>query len=771
MVGLPRKKAKGFSFFQSQKRSVKDRREALYDFSDLPSLVELLQRRAQSPFKKPAYTFLADGESEEISLSYAELDRQARAIAAALQGFAAKGERALLVYPPGLDYIAAFLGCLYAGVIAVPVYPPDPNRLSRTLPRLQTIAKDAQAGFALTTSPILALNEMILEQAPDLKKLQWIATDDIAEGLENQWQSPQIGPETLAFLQYTSGSTGHPKGVILSHGNLLHNEELIKNAFGQDEKSIVLGWLPPYHDMGLIGLILQPLYLGVPCILMSPLSFLEEPLRWLKAMSHYQATTSGGPNFAYDLCVRKISLEERAKLDLSHWQVAFTGAEPISSQTIENFTRYFEPCGFRREAFYPCYGLAEGTLAVSGGKKESPPIVQAFRKKHLVGCGESLGDQKILIVNPDTSLACPAGAEGEIWVCGPSVAQGYWRQPKATREVFQAHLKDTKEGPFLRTGDLGFLKKGELFLTGRIKDVIIIHGQNHYPQDIEESVQKSSPGLRPGCGAAFSVPVEGEEKLVVVQEVDRRYYERRLKQHHVDVGDRRRSDRRQTKVEPGHDPELRQAFDSEQVIGAMTQAISEEHELQPYAVVLVKPGTIPKTSSGKIQRHACKQEFLSHKLETIEEWKRSAGREEDSELPIAKDHASVEAWLKDYIAKRLGVAKDHIHAQEPISRWGLDSLGAIELAHAVELKVGAHLPLSDFLGALTLEQIVFKIVEEGQDKGRIIPKPKAGEDKVYGLSHGQEALWFLHQLSPESSAYNIAAAVRIRGAIEISALQ
>ncbi len=574
---------------------------SLHCFSGSPpeTLIALLRRRALRQPAQRAYTFLLDGEREERPLTYGELDRQARAIAALLQSFCREGERALLLYPPGLDYIAAFFGCLYAGVIAVPAYPP---RNDRALPRLQAILQDAAATVVMTTEAIFSKMDSLFKRAPELQLLKWIATDLSIEGGEEGWREPAIHPDHLAFLQYTSGSTGTPKGVMLTHRNMLHNEAAIYERFGHSEESIVVSWLPAYHDMGLIGGMLQPLYGGLPCFLMAPASFIQRPLRWLQAISRYRATTSGGPNFAYDHCVRNINPEQKTELDLSRWTLAFSGAEPVRRETMDRFAAAFEPCGFRREAFYPCYGLAEASLIVSGGVQGVPPRIQNLDKEALeqnrvvpasegdatvclVGCGESLEEQEIVIARPEDGRRCPVGKVGEIWVSGPSIAKGYWNRPLETEETFRAFLSDTGEGPFLRTGDLGFLKEGVLFVTGRLKDLIVIQGRNHYPQDIERTVERCAPIFRLGSGAAFSIEVAGEERLVLVQEVDFR----------------RKPD--------------------EKVVGAVRLAVAREHELEVYAIVLIHPGSLPKTSSGKIQRRSCRSKFLADNMEKMAEWR------------------------------------------------------------------------------------------------------------------------------------------------------
>lgn len=566
------------------------------------TLIELLCYRAQALPNQTAYTFLQDGETETSRLTYQELDRQTRKLAVKLKSINAANSRALLLYPPGLEFITAFFGCLYAGVVAVPAYPPRPNQ---SIGRLQAIITDAQATVALTTNLWFSNIQKRFTDNPELSQLQWLITDDIADDLAIAWQEPIVTSDTLAFLQYTSGSTGTPKGVMVSHGNILHNCDLIHKSFADTPKSLGVSWLPSYHDMGLIGGVLQPLFIGAPIVLMPALAFIQKPIRWLQAISHYKATTSGGPNFAYDLCLRKITPEQQATLDLSSWEVAFTGAEPVRAQTLKQFAATFASCRFREESFHPCYGMAETTLLVSGGLKAAAPIIRQVSRVALetnrvietsvkqedswalVGCGQSWLDQKILIVDPDSLTLLPANKVGEIWVSGPSIAQGYWNKPLETEQNFHAHIANTGEGPFLRTGDLGFLQAGELFITGRIKDLLIVRGQNHYPQDIELTVEHSHPALRPSCGAAFTVDIKNEERLVVIQEVERNYLRK---------------------------------LDVKEVVRSIQQAVTAQHSLQIYATVLVKTGSIPKTSSGKIQRHACRSGFLAGSLNVIEDW-------------------------------------------------------------------------------------------------------------------------------------------------------
>jgi natural product biosynthesis luciferase-like monooxygenase protein/FkbM family methyltransferase len=686
------------------------------------------------------------------------LDRRARAIAAKLQAQGMEGRRVLLLYPAGLEYIAAFFGCLYAGAVAVPTYPP---RLNRNLLRLQSIVADAGATTALTTESLLSRVEPLLGQSPELQSLAWLSTDNLAQDLPDQWREPALNGETLAFLQYTSGSTAAPKGVMVSHGNLLHNEQLIQRVFQQTEEAVIVGWLPLYHDMGLIGNVIQPLYLGARCILISPVAFLQQPFRWLQLISEYKATTSGGPNFAYDLCARKVTPEERASLDLSSWSVAFNGSEPIRKETLELFATTFAPSGFRREAFHPCYGLAEATLLVSGRDGTNLPIVNpaglwpredgaggepaAATRSHsaLVACGGALPGQKVLVVHPESRVERQPGDVGEIWVSGPSIAQGYWNRPEETEHTFRARLADTDEGPFLRTGDLGFLQDGELFIAGRLKDLIIIRGRNHYPQDIERTVELCHPTLRAGCGAAFSVDEAGEERLVIVQEMERR-----------------------------------QQSDAGLVMEAIRQKVAQEHEVQVLSVVLVKPGSIPKTTSGKIQRRACREAFLEGELKVTAEWQEISTRTQGASFadatPSLDSQQSVVAWLQSEVAARAGVRADEIDVNRLLTEYGLDSLMATELMHSIEANLGVCISFTDFLQGSSIAQIAEQATARTADAAQENAAGLSAASEAateFPLSHGQQALWFLYQLAPESTAYNISAAVRIKGELNPDGLR
>ncbi|TVQ42470.1 MAG: fatty acyl-AMP ligase [Gloeocapsa sp. DLM2.Bin57] len=567
------------------------------------TLVELLRHRAQVVPNSPGYIFLVNGKKPTPPLTYGELDRQARAIAAWLQQYSAYGERVLLLYPQGLEVVAAFCGCLYAGAIAIPTPPPESGRLKRTLPRLSAIVRDAQATFVLTTQTIIDLVANVKEEFPEFEQMQWLDTTTIDLNLAPEWVTPAITKDELAYLQYTSGSTSTPKGVMLSHFNLMYHANSLQTACGYDSNSLTLTWMPYFHDYGLVEGITVPLYNGTPCYLMSPFAFIKKPLQWLQNISEFRVTHSQAPNFAYDLCVRRYKSGQT--LDLSCWEAAGNAAEPINPKVMKEFYHRFSSYGFRWSAFAPAYGLAENTLLASSKPKGTDPVLlrvdskaleqgniiiapseQTTGVKILVSCGRLVGTTQCAIVNPDTFTPCQPTEVGEIWLKDPSVTQGYWQREEETQATFQAYLQDNTTGPFLRTGDLGFYLDGELYITGRLKDLIIIHGTNHYPQDLEWTVQKVHPALRPDYGAVFSITKQEEEKVVIIQELER-----------------------------GN-----QDLDLNQLLGDIREAIASTHELSPYAILLSKPGHILKTASGKIQRRSIKNNFLADKITYIAKW-------------------------------------------------------------------------------------------------------------------------------------------------------
>ncbi|MBE9209303.1 AMP-binding protein [Nostoc sp. LEGE 06077] len=719
------------------------------------TLVDILRYRSNKQATTQAFTFLQDGETQIATLTYQELDRQSCAIASQLQTLGLSGERALLLYPPGIDYLPAFFGCLYAGMVAVPAYPP---RNQRNTPRILAILQDAQPKVILTTTAILTQLQSLLADKFAIDNILWLTTDNLAPGIEEAWQEPTINIDTLAFLQYTSGSTGTPKGVMLTHGNLLHNAEVTRQYMEHTSSSKFVTWLPVYHDMGLIGGVLQPLYGGFLCIMMPPAAFLQRPYRWLQTISSYRGTTSGAPNFAYELCIEKITPEQRATLDLSSWNVAFNGAEPIRHETLEKFAATFAECGFRPEAFYPCYGMAEATLMVSGSVKSALVRSLSLQKSDLEGnhvidavthtdssttlvsCGRVVPQQQIVIANPETFTSRHPDEVGEIWVSGPSVGHGYWNRPEETEQTFHAYLQDTKEGPFLRTGDLGFLHNGELFITGRAKDLIIIRGRNLYPQDIELTAERSHFSLRIGSNAAFAVEVDNEERLVVVQEL-----------------------------------EFRAKPNLEEVTMAIRQAVAQEHEIQIYAVILIKAGTIPKTSSGKIQRRACKAEFLANTLQVVNQSildsREDLSVQKPAPLHLYRLH-DITSYLQELIAKALKIPVHKLPLQQPLTTLGLDSLIAFDLKNQIEVDFGVSVSINDLLQDASIEYLAQQIVAEAKD---ITPKqlelqPIPREEKL-PLCLAQERLWFLEQLEPGNPFYNVAIAIQLNGKLNITVLQ
>ena len=558
----------------------------------------IAEHASQSP-EQPAVVFISDAHGTAHTWTYADLDLEARRVGARLQERYRPGDRALLMCEPGLTYVAAFIGSLYAGMVPVPAYPPSPLVPERGIKRLRTIAADAEASVAITSSFLMPFTgEMQLTVGG--RSLDWFQCDGSEEGWEARWRRVGRDGSDLNFLQYTSGSTSDPKGVEVTEGNLSAHLAMIYSRLERAGVADVRGvsWLPPYHDMGLVGCILVPLRYGRTTVLMGPDLFLRRPLTWLKAISDYRGSVSPAPNFAFDLCVRRTRPEERERLDLSCWAVAINGAEPVRLATMERFCETFEPYGFRRKAFFPSYGLAEATLLASTGSLDRAPAVVAARPGSveagafqvaeggsgvlLVSCGQPPEGGEVIVVDPQRGRPAPEDTVGELWIRGPHVARGYWKRPEQTEETFGGTLADGS-GPYLRTGDLGFQHGGELFVTGRIKDLIVIRGVNHYPQDIEQTVEAAHPGLRPGCGAAFAVGEETEQ-LVVVQEV------------------------------------ADSLADPEPAYQAIRRAILADHQVEVSAIVLVAPRSIPKTSSGKIQRRATRAAFLEGGLDIVHRW-------------------------------------------------------------------------------------------------------------------------------------------------------
>ena len=567
--------------------------------------VEVLEGRAQAEPEKMAFSYLDQGEVEVDRLTYAQLDQQARTIAAYLQSISQPGERAMLIFPPGLEFVKTMYGCMYAGIAPIPTNPP---MLTRSAQRLYTIAKDSLASMVITTPELRMLFEQYSAMFPDLQPLRWLDTSMLhASPDPSAWRRPELGPDQLAFIQYTSGSTNLPKGVRISYRNLSYNRYVIREVRKGEisEDSISLHWVPLFHDMGLIAGVFQTVYDGTPSVLMNPIAFMQKPMRWLQAISKHRVTASGGPNFAYELCIAKATPQDCEGLDLSRWSLAYNSAEPVRAETQDRFSAKFAPYGFQPEAFHPCYGLAEATLLVSAYGNAPKTITFAADRtaleqgkiapsqdekncSNLVSCGPPLLGLKAVIANPATGESCAPDQIGEIWVQGENIGEGYWNNPQETQATFRAYLKDTGEGPFLRTGDLGFSHEGHLYVTGRQKDLVIVRGRNYYPQDIELTVQKSDPAMRPGGGAVFAIELSGMEHLVVVQE----------------VRDRSNNGR-----------------GWEEVIKGIRADIAREHGIRAHSVVLIERGSISKTSSGKIMRSECRSMFLNNELDIVAEWR------------------------------------------------------------------------------------------------------------------------------------------------------
>ena len=565
-----------------------------------PSLAALLRQRAAAQPDDRAYVVLSDRGREEAAITFAALERRAAALALRLAQRAAPGERALLLCPTGIDFMVGFLGCVLAGIIAVPMM----------LPRRHS-ARDASAGIVADCAPRLALapsglidgGHGALVERIGAPGIEWLAVDDPAPEPEPPGSPRATAGDDPVLLQYTSGSTSAPKGVVVSHANLFANLDMIRTAFGNTPRSTYVSWVPLYHDMGLVVNVLQSLFIGSLCVLMAPVAFLQRPLLWLRAIGDYRAEVATAPNFAFDLCVARYRAEQMAGIDLSCWKLALNGAEPVRAETIRRFAEAFAPHGFDPRAMYPAYGMAEATVLIAAGRRGAGPVVRRVGRAGLlqhragppfdeddaqscVGCGRVVDGERIAIVDPESCKRLAPDRVGEVWVAGPNVARGYWRNAAASEAAFGGRIAGEPQQRWLRTGDLGFLDPtGELFITGRIKEVVIIRGANHYPQDIEDTVQNCHPALRRHGGAAFTVldPTDLEQ-LVVVQEVER------TERH---------------RIAP------------DEIVARIREAIVGEHDIVPHRIALLRPGALPKTTSGKIQRGLARQLWLAGSLDLL----------------------------------------------------------------------------------------------------------------------------------------------------------
>ncbi|MDQ8153812.1 MAG: aminotransferase class I/II-fold pyridoxal phosphate-dependent enzyme [Gemmatimonadota bacterium] len=658
------------------------------------TLVDVLEYRAARQGEEQVFTFLGGAGEVRGARTFGELQTRARALAVRLSECTIPGDRVVLLVPPGLDYVTAFFACLYAGVVAVPAYPPNPRRAD---PRVSRIVSDCGARVALASPELMARLDGWLALVPELRSLQWLDVAEAQGGDATLWQAPDVTSDALAMLQYTSGSTGNPRGVQLTHGNLLANLAVIHqvNDFREGDQAVF--WIPPFHDMGLIGGVLEPIYAAIPTALLAPASFLQRPALWLEVMSRRRATITGGPNFAFDLCVERIAPEERAALDLSSWRLCFNGAEPVQFETMRRFAEAFRPSGFNPRVMLPCYGLAEATLFVAGGPAGRGAAAVFVDRDELLGgtlaerSAESLGAQAlvtagvpapgtdVVIVDLDGGEALPEGRVGEIWVSGPSVSLGYWNRPEL-EGVVRAKLPGRTER-FLRTGDLGAMLHGDLVVTGRLKDIIILHGRNYYPQDLELATTQSHAILRRGYCAAFTVPdatsIGAVERLVIAAEVGR---------HHDSASDRH-------------------------VFQSIRQRLGAASGVTPDEILLVRAGGIPRTSSGKLQRRACRAAFLAGTLDTVGHWRVP---ERSAVTPV---DATV-AFVLDWIAQETGTDVSTLSADASPRDLGLDSIGMTLLAVALEERVGRRLATMELWEQPSVRAVVAHALRAGLGAGR-----------------------------------------------------
>ncbi|SHN25321.1 amino acid adenylation domain-containing protein [Pseudomonas asturiensis] len=718
------------------------------DAFELPdTLAQALQRRAAKTPDQLALRFLIDENSRGLVLTYRDLDLRARTIAAALKREATPGDRAVLLFHSGPDYVAAFFGCLYAGVIAVPAYPPESNRRHHQ-ERLLSIIADAEPRVLLTgsdlQSALLQMDELAAVDAPHL-----LCVDTLDSALAEGWQGPRLQGDDIAFLQYTSGSTASPKGVQVTHGNLVANELLIRHGFGIDlnPDDVIVSWLPLYHDMGLIGGLLQPIFSGVPCVLMAPAYFLTRPLRWLEAISEYGGTISGGPDFAYQLCTTRVSDSALDRLDLSRWRVAYSGSEPIRQDSLDAFADKFASCGFTPDSFMASYGLAEATLYVAGGKRGkgipslrldeaalARNIVEPGEGNPVMSCGTGQPGHGVLIADPNTLQVLDENLVGEVWAKGPSIAHGYWRNPQATAKTFVEHDGQT----WLRTGDLGFQRHGELYITGRLKDMLIVRGQNLYPQDIEKVVERDVDVVRKGRVAAFAVAQAGIEGIGIAAEVSR---------------------------------SVQKILSPEALIKVIRQAVAEAFQEAPRVVVLLNPGALPKTSSGKLQRSACRTRLVDGSLDSYAVFPDSSSNQP----------ARVQATGSELLAKVSSVwceqlQREHISADDHFFLLGGNSIAATQVVAKLREVLGLDLSLrllfeAPTLGAFVAQIEVLQIAARQGDT----PTEKA-ITRLPGHEHlpqslAQNRLWFVWQLDPHSSAYTIPGGLHVRGELDRTAVR
>ncbi|KRP58234.1 condensation domain-containing protein [Pseudomonas trivialis] len=713
--------------------------------------IDVLEANALHFPQRAALHFLPDGVDIGETLTFAQLHEQSRSLAAALQARYSPGERVLLMLPSSLDYARTFCACLYAGLIAVPLFPP-PSRKPRHLDRVRNVVIDAQPALILAPAEHCEALRELVDHRVDV-----LTVHDLGAPPADQWQRPSIDAATVAFLQYTSGSTGTPKGVEVRQRNLIANVELMRQAYGFDEHGAMVNWLPLYHDMGLIGGVLAPLYSGMPCYLMASQTFVNAPSTWLQALSRHRATASFAPNFAYALCNRVVSDSLIAQLDLSAWRHAINGAEPIHPGTLDAFAQRFAACGLNPLAISPGYGQAEATLCVSATPADALPVVLRLDKQVLetgrvamasgeapavefVACGYPQAHHAIAIANPDTFERCAADCIGEVWLQGPSNAEAYWQNPEASRIAFQAQITG-EPGHYLRSGDLGFMHQGQVVICGRLKDLLILNGRNLYPHDIEFAITDSEPGIRTGRIAAFSEmdPVLGREKLVIVAEPQRKF------------------------VDPAHHPAL---------FASMQSAVREAADCGIDQIVLVQAGTIPMTTSGKIARQGARAQLAAGTLSIIAQSgatpASSAERLEVTQLREQPDLAACHQWL----AQTLLALNPYIRVNTQLSLigLGLDSIALADFAARLRRDLGWEPDTQSLFGEQTLAHWAQALlIHLGTPAPLANPAPEAGLSHSH-QSFAQRRLWFLHQLNPQDTQHNLVLHLTLHGALDTSAL-
>jgi len=648
--------------------------------------------------KKTACIQLNKAGEEIVHFTYSELISNSLNISKQLNKQFKKRDHCLIAIPGGVEFVVAFLGCLFAGIVAVPVIAPKRNSKNQ---RFFSILRDAEPVCVLTTNEFHDLVQSQINSQPNLKDSLSVINVALNEYVDYQNDLPDHSPNDIAFLQYTSGSIGQPKGINVSHQNLLHNAEIIKQSFNHTPDLVGVSWLPPFHDMGLIGSILQPLYMGGSFVMIQPIDFIRNPALWFETIAKYKGVTVGCPNFALDYCVEKITSPDPETMDLSSIKVLFCGSEPVREHSLRRFTDKFSVLNFKSEMFLPCYGLAEATLMVSGiGQKDSPHFFHADRHAletnataeftqddnsflSYTSCGHTWNNTDLIIVNPETKKELPENKVGEIWVKSQSICNGYLNKPAETRKVFNAWTSKTGKGPYLRTGDLGFLHARSLYVTGRMKELLIVRGSNIFPNDVENVVDKCHPALMPNSCAVFSIDHEQGEKVVVVQEIKRTFM---------------------------HDG------DCEEIIRHIHAAVAEDFEISLHAIVIINPMSLPKTSSGKIKRLECKSLFLTNKLNAFYHWEEKMTNFVDNTQNVESrpDVESMVLWLKNWLGNKLNINPEEIESDQPILSVGLDSIGAVELENDINNTFDADVFVGDFFENNSIECIAEEVLNSSK---------------------------------------------------------